>query len=80
MIYSSRQVLTCKSNQRDRSHLEEPNRMNKQERNMAWEPCDKLRVMKPDFPNKIMGMNIIIFKANLRYLRILESKCVMDYS
>lgn len=37
---------------------------------MAWEPHDELRATKPGFPNRIMGMNIIILKVNLRYLNI----------
>lgn len=37
---------------------------------MLWEPHGELQAMEPGFSNRIMGMNIIIFKVNLRYLNI----------
>lgn len=59
-----------KQSQRNRSHLKQPNGVHKQQRSRAWEPYDKLRVMRLGFPDKIIGINIIILKVNLRYLNI----------
>jgi hypothetical protein len=72
MTQLSRQVLTCKGkqSQRGRRHLKQPDRANEQQKNLARESWDKLCMMKLGFTNKIMGMNIIIFKVNLRYLNI----------